>query len=242
MTELYENPACSKREMNRLLNAHLQLNDISLISIRLELCDLIGSEISIDHVKTIINSWAYYQALINMSYRTDLEKLKDKINDFITIRNEVLQELFDYDVAIFEQSSEIFSAFGLRDNILEFLERLNRKNGTPYSKDKLIKQSFFELLFIGESLGLVPSSQFYQRSELKSFLRIITNHLFEYEITDKTLEFYCQKYSKAKNKPKTKEMAAVLIKQCIQIRSNVLIWQKLLTIYQDQIAPLMLAP
>jgi hypothetical protein len=69
MTELYENPARSKREMTRLLNTYIQLNDINLAAIWIGLCNLIGNKFSIEHVKIIISSWVYYQGLINYRRR-----------------------------------------------------------------------------------------------------------------------------------------------------------------------------
>jgi len=240
MPELYENPAYSSRMMKRLLNSNVRLNDIDLSSIQIKLCNLIEHGISREHVKTAINTWTYYQGLINMSSRTDLKNIKQKINKLITIRDEILLKLFDHDINIFEQSGRVFSIFGVRDNIVEFAQGLNRKNGSPYSKTTLKKQCYFELLFTAESLGLAGPVQYYQSSDLKSFLEIITEPLIEETEAKETLWYYCQEYEKAKNHSDIKGKIIALTKHCVEYRFNVPIWKKLLTIYQDQIAPLML--
>ena len=243
MTELYEDPARSKQMINRVLNADIKINanSLSLVPIYLQLCGLIKHDISMEHVSIINNTWYYYQALIKMSNKIGLEKIKKKINKLITLRDEILQEMFEQDISIFEQSSRPFALFGIRDNICQFSEGLNRKKGSPYSTSVLTKQCYFELLFIAESLGLVLPNQNYQGSELKSFLKIITTPLLENsEEADKTLEYYCLKYDKAKNHPNVKKLISELIKHCIEYRLNAASWEKLLTIYQIQIAPLML--
>ena len=120
--------------------------------------------------------------------------------------------MFDQDISIFEQSGRPFTLFCIRDNIIQFSEGLNRKKGSSYSTGALTKQCYFELLFIAESLGLVPPNQYYQRSELKSFLEIVTTPLLESsEATDKTLRYYCQEYDKAKNHPNVKKLISELI-------------------------------
>lgn len=202
MNELYDDPARSKQMINRELNTNVKTNPDCLLPMRLQLCDLIQHELSMKHVKIITETWYYYQALIKMSSKTDLKGIKKKINKLITLRDDILQEMFDQDISIFEQSGRPFILFGTRDEIIQFSEGLNRKNGSRYSTSSLKKQCYFELLFIAESLGLVPPNKYYQRSELKSFLEIITTPLLENsEQTDKTLEYYCQEYDKAKNHP-----------------------------------------
>jgi hypothetical protein len=195
MAELYEDPERSKQMINSTLNADVKINANSLLltPIYLQLCDLVKHEISMEHVNIINNTWYYYQALIKMSKKIGLEKIKKKVNKLITLQDAILQEMFDQDISIFEQSGRPFALFGIRDNIIQFSEGLNRKNGSPYSTTSLVKQCYFELLFIAESLGLVPPSQNYQPSELKSFLKIVTTPLLEStEATDKTREYYCQ--------------------------------------------------
>ena len=243
MTELYEDPARSKQMINRALNTNVKMhaNSLLLMPIYLQLCELIKPEISMEHVQIITNTWYFYQALIKMSSKTDLKGLKRKLKKFINIRDEILQEMFDQDIGIFEQSGRPFVLFGIRDHIIQFYEGLNRKKGSFYSTSALRKQCYFELLFIAESLGLEPPSQYYQPSELKSFLEIITTPFLEnVEEKDKTLEYYCQEYDKAKNHPNVKKLISELIKHCIEYRLNAVSWGKLLTIYQLEIAPLML--
>ncbi len=227
--------------MNRLLNTNIKLNNVDLPSIQSKLCDLLGYEISISHIRTIINSWAYYQVLTKMSGHTDLKQIKQKIKKFISLRDEILLYLFNHDISIFEQNSGVFSMFGIRDSLVEFAERLNRKRGSPYSENTLKKQCYFELLFIAESLGLVGPEQYYQASDLKSFLEIITEPLLGYQEEKETLWYYCQEYEKAKNNPNVKEKMPSLIEHCAVYRLTLPIWQELLFIYQDQVAPLMIA-
>ncbi|RUQ96562.1 hypothetical protein [Legionella septentrionalis] len=242
MAELYEEPTCSKQMINRALNTDIKTNanSLLLVPIYLELCDLIGHEISMKHVNIITNTWYYYQALIKMSSKTDLEGIKGKIDKLIEIQDEILQEMFEQDISIFERSGRPFVLFGRRDAIVQFSKNLNRKKGSPYSTSSLEKQRYFELLFIAESLGLVPPSQYYEGSKLKSFLKIVTTHfLGDSEPSDKTLEYYCQKYEIAKNHPSVKKLTSELLKHCIEYRLNAALWEKLLTIYQIQITPLM---
>ncbi|KTD24118.1 hypothetical protein [Legionella maceachernii] len=243
MTELYEDPARAKQMINRTLNTDVKINPNSLllVPIYLQLCDLIKHEISMEHVNIINNTWYYYQVLIKMSSKIGFKKIKKKINKLISLQDEILQEMLDQDISLFEQSGRPFALFGTRNDIIQFSKNLNRKNGSPYSTNSLIRQCYFELLFIAESLGLVSPNQYYQRSELKSFLEIVTTPLIESsEPTDKTLEYYCQEYDRAKNHSNVKKLISELIKHCIEYRLNAALWEKLLTIYQIQIAPLML--
>lgn len=242
MTEFYEDPARSKQMINRLLNADIKtnVNSLLLVPIYLELCDLIEQEISMKHVNIIINTWYYYQALMQMSSKTDLEAIKKNIDKLIDIQDEILQMMFDQDFSIFERSARPFALFGRRDAIIEFSKNLNRKKGSPYSRSSLEKQRYFELLFIAESLGLVPPRQYYESSKLKSFLKIVTTHFLKNSApSDKRLEYYCQKYEIAKNHPNVKKLISELIQHCIEYRLNAALWEKLLTIYQIQITPLM---
>ncbi|WP_298625666.1 hypothetical protein [uncultured Legionella sp.] len=246
MTELYEDPARSKQMINRVLNSDVTVNanSLLLIPVYLQLCDLIKNDISMEHVNIINNTWYTYQVLINMSNKTDLKGLKRKIKRFITLRDEILQDMFNQDISLFEQTGRPFTLFGIRDDIIKFSQGLTRKNGSRYSTNVLIKKCYFELLFIAESLGLVAPTQHYQRSELKSFLEIVTTPLLASsespEATDKTLRYYCQEYEKAKNHPNVKKLISELTKHCIEYRLNATLWQKLLTIYENEIAPLML--
>jgi hypothetical protein len=242
MTELYEDPARIK-QINRAFDVDIKINanSLLLVPVYLQLRTLIDQNISMEHVNIITNTWHYYQALIKMSSKTDLEGIKDKVNKLIAIRDEILQEMFDQDISIFEKSGRPFVLFGRRDDIVQFSKNLNRKKGSPYSTSSLEKQCYFELLFIAESLGLDSPTQYYERSKLKSFLKVVTNHFLKNsEPEDKTLEHYCQEYNKAKNHPNVKKLISALIKHCIEYRLNAPLWEKLLIIYQAQIAPLML--
>lgn len=243
MTELYEDPVYSEQMINRISNIDVAINanSLLLVPVYLKLCDLIKHEISMEHVNIINNTWYYYQALINLSKKADLKRLKRKMKRLIIARDEMLQEIFDQDISLIEQSGRVFALFGSRDDLIDFSQGLNRKNGSSYNTNSLIKKCYFELLFIAESLGLVSPTQYYQRSELKSFLEIVITPLIECdESTNKTLEYYCQEYDRAKNHPNVKKLISELIKHCIEYRLNAALWKKLLTIYQIQIAPLML--
>jgi len=81
---------------------------------------------------------------------------------------------------------------------------------------------------------LKAPTQNYQASDLKSFLQILIP-----SSDDKTLEHYCQKYARAKQSKDILEKINHLIQECIQHRNNLPVWQRLLTIYQDQISPLL---
>ncbi len=243
MTELYEDPVDLEQMINRISNIDVAINanSLLLVPVYLQLCDLIKYDISMEHVNIINNTWYTHQALINMSNKTDLNGLKRKIKRFISLQEEILQDMFDQDISIFEHSGRPFTLFGRRNDIIKFSQGLNRKNGARYSTSVLTKQCYFELLFIAESLGLVAPTQFYERSELKSFLEIVTTPLLvNSKAKDKTLRHYCQEYENAKKQPNVKKLIPELIKHCIEYRLNVTAWQKLLTIYQDQIAPLMI--
>lgn len=244
IVEVYDDPARSGQLFKRLINSFISEDPYTSqnnLIIQQELNALIKPEISQEHVLIIIASWRFYQKLINTSRYANLKRLKKNITKFISIRDEILLDIHNNDLQDFNGKEDIKAIFGNREEIERFQKYLHRKNGSPYNKYTIIKLFYYELLFIGESLGLTPPLNYYKPSPLKAFLKIITEPLPEkYKPTEDMLEFYCQEYDKAKNQIHIQDKITALIEMSSSHLSNLFIWEMLINIYRNEISHLIL--
>tara|TARA_R110002126_G_scaffold291441_1_gene452455 strand:- start:27947 stop:28681 length:735 start_codon:yes stop_codon:yes gene_type:complete len=232
----------STRMMKRLLNmyAPVQSNFHKLDNITTKINNILEYEISQELTMEIISSWHFHQVLINMSNKTETKKIKKKLHKAITLLNELKQDIYNDDLKFFDNN---FSShfFEVPQEIIKLYELLNKKKGSSFNKEYIIKKAYFELLFIAELLGLKQPNNYYEPSKLKSFLRTITiaaDNMSDKE--DKSLQYYCQEYNKTKSNETIKYKIQTLIDKNISYKSDVYVFKELLIIYQDKIAPIML--
>ena len=193
-------------------------------------------EVTYDHILEIIGSWHTYQYLVKVSKEMDLEKIKQKISKLIKISKEIEQELFDSELIMFWSFGVDYSGFHTPKSMDNLVNYFNKKNGSPFSRNAIIKRAYFELIFIAETLGIIPPKLNYERSDFKTYLQILLAHL---KIKEKTFENYYQAYIKAKTKPEVENKISAFIQTCTEFHNDISVWRHFLTIYRREIAPLL---
>ncbi|ARG96756.1 hypothetical protein [Legionella micdadei] len=241
-----------KMEKDTYLNYNVPVTPAHLeeqLFIKVSLNQISEYKVTSEHLLHIIGSWHLHQYLITISEKTDLSKLKQKINEAIKHMNKAIKLMDETHQQVIDNELVMFSYLGVNysslhftwnfDQLNQLVNNFNRKQGSPFNKERIIKHAYFELIFIAEALGITPPTQNYESSQFKTYLKIFLDSL---DIQEKTLEYYYQQYAKAKNN----DLVALykieaLIELAMEFHDNVSKWKNLLPIYREQIAPLLLS-
>jgi hypothetical protein len=197
--------------------------------------DLTDQKITLEHVITIVGSYCFYQSLLESNRDIDLHRIKRKATRLLNLSKELQDEILSSDVCIFTRLGLSLDSLFSHVNRWEiFNQILHHKNGGLFNNAMISKHAYFTLLFIGETLGIKPPTLNYQSNDLKTFLGIM---LKPFKIAEKTLEYYYQQYTKAKQQPHVKDAIAYLIETCTVLNTKMSVddWRKMIDIYKDHI-------
>lgn len=198
-------------------------------------------KITSEHLVEVFGSWQTYEYLIRVSNKSNLKNFKKKILKVAKLLKDIKSEIQDTDLIMFKLFGVNYGALYTDTNLIENLYNLanmfNRKKGYPFNKDRILKQAYFEQLFMAETFGIAPPTQNYEKNNFKIYLNSLVNYL---DIKEKTLEHYYQEYAKAKKEPAIANKINTLIQTCIEFHTDINIWRNLIAIYRKQIAPLLL--